>query len=112
MAIRRVTGEQSSSGPTCSVTEFGKVGAADLAEVAINGRYPQQGFSINHESDMMIRVIAGTGAIALRGVGYELHPGNVIHIDKETPYYYEGEQLLVLLISSPAWSKEQYEIVN
>ena len=112
MATGRVVGDKLTSGPACSVTEYGKIGDADVAEATINGRYPEQGFSLNRKSDMMIRVISGTGAVALREVGFELYPGNVILIEKETPYSYEGDQLCVVLVCSPAWNKDQYEIVD
>lgn len=110
--INRVSGKEFSNSASCQVTEYGSVGEADMAEALINGRYPEIGFAVNHESNMMVRVIAGTGIIAVRGAEYELHPGSVVCVDKETPYYYEGNSLHIVMVCSPAWTLEQYSNVE
>lgn len=112
MPIHRVQGEQVDNRSTCKVTEYGEVGAADLAEAVINGRYPAQGFGVNNESDMKIYVVSGMGALMLHDKGYELHPGNVIQIDKLTPYCYEGVELRIIMVCSPAWNINQYDQVE
>lgn len=110
--VSRISGGEFSNGPSCQVTEYGAVGEADMAEAVITGRYPEQGFVINHESNMMIRVISGAGIIAVREAGYELHTGSVVRIDKETPYYYEGDDLRLVIVCSPAWNAEQYSNIE
>jgi len=115
MSVRRIPGEKVSNGPTCSVTEFGKVSEAsdaDLAEATINGRYPETGFGLNHKSDMMIYVVSGSGVLAQAELGLELYPQNAATIDKGTPYYFEGKNLRILIVCSPAWSPAQYEQVD
>ncbi len=111
MPSHRADGESFNYG-TASVTEFGTVGDADVAEASINGRYPEHGFAVNRKSDMLIRAISGSGHLVLREDSHKLQPGDVIHIEKETQYYYEGDNLCVMLICSPPWDKEQYEIVD
>lgn len=112
MAIERLSGEQSVDELNCKVVEFGVIGDSDLAEARINGRYPKEGFAFNEYSDMMIRVISGAGAVAMRSTSHELATGDVVRIEKQTPYYYEGDELQILMISSPAWSSDQYKVVD
>lgn len=113
MSIKRIPGEEVSNGPTCTVTEYGKIGDnADLAEAMINGRYPEAGFGLNRESDMMIYVVSGSGAVVQEGTGFEIHPQQAVSIDKGTKYYFEGNNLRILMISSPPWSPEQYEHID
>ncbi len=113
MAIRRVPGELKSNGPSCEVAEFGKLsGVADMAEARIDGRYPEKGFSLNHQSDMLVYVLSGSGVVVYQSSGFELHANQVVSIEKETPYYFEGEDLRILMISAPAWNAEQYEQVE
>lgn len=113
MAVRRIPGELKSNSPSCEVTEFGDVnGTADMAEARINGRYPEHGFSLNHESDMMVYVLSGSGVVVYQESGFELHANQVVSIEKETPYYFEGADLRILMVCAPAWSPEQYEQIN
>lgn len=112
MSARRIPGEKVSNGPTCSVTEFGEIGEADLAEAMIHGRYPETGSGINHQSDMLVYVISGGGILVQEELGFELHPQNAVYIDKGTPYYFEGENLCILMACSPAWNPDQYDQVN
>lgn len=107
--ISRLRGTTHASSEACTVTEFGVVGDSDLAEAHINGRYPESGYALNRQSDMIIRVISGMGALATNNVGYELHAGSVVKIEKETPYFYDGNHLRLMMICSPPWSPEQYE---
>lgn len=83
-----------------------------MAEAAIDGRYPESGFGINHHSDMMIYVVSGYGVLVHDGAGFELHDQSVVRIDKETPYYFEGQDLRIVMVCSPAWNPEQYEQID
>jgi hypothetical protein len=97
--------------PTCTVSELGFSGSQDAAIATISGRYPETGFVLNRESDMIIRVTLGIGSIATRDSSEQVGVGDVLFIDKQTPYFYEGD-FEVLMISSPAWSPDQYEHVD
>lgn len=112
MAIERIKGEPSVNDVTCNVAEYGEIGTTSVAEAHIHGRYPENGFALNEQSDMMIRVISGAGVVAIRSAGYELHKGDVVRISSQTPYYYEGDKLHLLLISSPAWNSHQYKYLE
>jgi len=112
MSVNRILGQQFNNGLSCHVTEFGGIGNADIAKAVIQGRYPAHGFALNHASDMLLYVLSGSGSLVLHDEEYQLHPTNVIQVDKETPYYYEGNGLEILIMCSPAWNADQYEQID
>ncbi len=97
--------------PTCTVSELGFSDSQDAAIAKISGRYPETGFALNRESDMVIRVSLGIGIIATRESSEQVEAGDVLFIDRQTPYFYEGD-FEVLMVSSPPWSPDQYEYIE
>lgn len=97
--------------PSCMVTELGSSSSQDAAVASINGRYPETGFALNRESSMVIRVIRGMGDIATKDSTENLRAGDVVFIDADTPYRYEGH-FEVMIVSTPPWSAGQYEYIE
>ncbi|MES2876637.1 MAG: hypothetical protein V4678_04170 [Patescibacteria group bacterium] len=93
------------------VSELGFSSSQDAATAKISGRYPETGFALNRESDMVLRITHGIGIIATRESSEQVGEGDVLFIDKQTPYFYEGD-FEVLMVSSPPWSPEQYEHID
>ena len=112
MSVRRASvNAVVETAPTCSVSELGSSASQDVAVARINGRYPEAGFAVNRESDMVIRVTLGIGIIATKETSDMVTEGDTLFIDKQTPYYYEGN-LEVMLVSSPPWLPDQYEHIE
>lgn len=98
--------------PSCEVREFGDVGTVDGADIAINGRYPERGYSVNEISSFVIRVLEGTGVLATRNDSIRLTEGDVAFVEKGEAYYFEGQNLALFMVSTPAWSPEQYSNID
>lgn len=113
MAVRLAKpGEVKHVDASTAVTEYGSVGSLDAAEARIDGRYPEVGMNMNRESNMVVYVVAGSGTINTASESVDAKPGAVIHIDKQTPYFYEAQNLRIMMMCSPAWTPEQYEHVT
>lgn len=98
--------------PSCEVREFGSVGAIDGADIVINGRYPEEGYSVNEVSSFVIRVLGGIGVLAGRDSSANLIEGDVAFVEKGKAYYFEGQNLALFMASTPTWSPEQYSNVD
>lgn len=97
---------------SCEVKEFGDVGTIDGADIVINGRYPERGYSVNEISSFVIRVLGGTGVLATRNDSIRLTEGDVAFVGKGEVYYFEGQNLALFMASTPAWSPKQYSNID
>ena len=106
-----VKGENFQNSETCKGVVFAVPDAPlDFAEITINGRYPEEGWAVNHKVHEMVRVHRGASALAIRGVQEEkLLQGDVVHIPPETPFVWQGDMILHVSCSPP-FDPEQYEI--
>ena len=98
--------------PSCEVKEFGNIGAIDGADILINGRYPENGYSINQLSSFVVRILSGSGKLATRDEDIDLAAGDVAFVEKGEAYYFEGQNLTLFMASTPAWRPEQYSNVS
>jgi len=96
---------------TCTVYEYGDNGKSDIARAVINGRYPEKNFAVNEQSSMTVFVVAGIGMLTTKDSSVSLSKGDVLFIDNTEAYFYEGENLDIVMYSSPVWSPEQYKEV-
>lgn len=97
---------------SCEVKEFGGIGTIDGADIVINGRYPETGFSLNRESSVVVRILSGTGMLAGRDSRQQLAEGDVAFVEEGEAYYFEGKNLTLFMASTPAWSPKQYSNVD
>lgn len=112
---RRIRTAEHQAEPEVAVTEFGGTSQLDAATANIHGNYPESGFNVNRQSDMIIRVTAGMGIIATKSARIEVKPGSVVTVEHGTGYRYEADDqsgLEVFMVSSPPWSANQYEHVD
>ena len=77
----------------------------------INGRYPENGYCSNSKCKELCYVLSGKGTIHKKDEEINFMQGDVILIDKEEIYFWEGSCKLIL-VCSPAWYKEQCKIVE
>ncbi len=100
------------NGPTCVAYEYG-TGDKDIdaAVGVINGRYPEQGFVVNEVCKELVCVVSGTGSVSTNSQTARLKPGDVVFLEANEPYYFEGDNLTIFMPCSPAWYPEQHKMV-
>ena len=84
----------------------------DLGVAIITGRYPENGFGINTISKELIYVLESHGKLYFENKCIEFSKGDAVLIDNNEKYYWESEYCKVSMTCTPAWSKEQYKIIQ
>lgn len=79
--------------------------------VEITGRFPFLGRLINEVCKEMVHVLDGEGILVVEGKKYSLKKDDVVLINPNLRYYWEGNMRLGASCS-PAWYKEQSKIVT
>ena len=96
----------------CVATEYPTGdGDIDMATVEISGRYPDEGRVINRISKEICFVCKGGGKVVIEGKEIILHEGDVVQIDANEKYYWDGIMSLVISCT-PAWTLEQHKKVE
>lgn len=83
----------------------------DFCINTINGRYPEQGFCSNTKCDEICYVLEGKGQFVSKDERVDLAKGDIIYIDKNDIYFWNGNFKLAM-ICSPAWTKEQCKLYD
>lgn len=79
--------------------------------IDIDGRFPKEKSVVNRKCKEMAHVLSGSGILVVEGKEYQLKQDDVVLIDINEKYYWEGKMRLGLP-STPAWYREQHEIVD
>lgn len=100
------------NGPTCTVFEYG--GDADIsgAIAEINGRYPESGWSFNTAVKEMVFVLSGEGKIVTRKGEKPLAKDTMVLLETNEQYYFEGNALRIFMPTTPAWTPDQYRVIE
>lgn len=94
---------------TCHGVAFSAGAPLDMAEITIDGRYPEQGWARNTKSHEMVRIVRGTGSLELRDdETTQLAEDDVIHVPPGTWFAWSGD-MTITMACSPAFNSEQYE---
>ena len=97
----------------CEVVEYSfEDKDIDLGVATITDRYPEKGYCVNLVSKELVYVLEGEGKLYLEDSTIDFNVGDSILIDKNEKYYWESKFCKVALICSPAFSVEQYKIVD
>jgi mannose-6-phosphate isomerase-like protein (cupin superfamily) len=80
----------------------------NTAFMDINGRYPDDGLVTNKVAREMIFVTEGEGRILIDGEEQRLGEGDVVLIQPNQRYFFEG-RLKFVSTCAPAWYPEQHE---
>ena len=97
----------------CEVKEYSfDVKDIDLGVATITSRYPEKGYCVNLVSKELIYVLDGEGKLYLEDKTIDFSVGDSILIDKGEKYYWESSYCKVALVCTPAFSVEQYKIVE
>lgn len=84
----------------------------DLGLATITGRYPENGFCINLISKELVYVLEGSGRLCFEDRSVEFSEGDSILINNNEKYYWETEYCKVSMACTPAWSIEQYKLIQ
>lgn len=109
--MTRLQGIEFSNGPTCRGVSYAMPGAKlDLAEISIDGRYPEAGWAKNRQSDELVRVSEGEGLLTIRGgETVQIQSGDVVHVPTGEQFYWQGN-MTIWMACSPSFNPEQYEV--
>lgn len=77
----------------------------------INGRYPIAGFAKNKKCKELAFVLSGEGLVNIENKTFKLQAKDVVLIDKNEKFFWEGNLELVLPCA-PAWNVNQYETIE
>jgi mannose-6-phosphate isomerase-like protein (cupin superfamily) len=99
---------------TCTIKEYNfKRKNLDLAVATINGRYPEGHTKVvNTTCDMIYYVISGNGMVHHETGDFLIHVGDSVFLKKNKWYWVEGENLKVVIASTPAWFVGQYKEID
>jgi mannose-6-phosphate isomerase-like protein (cupin superfamily) len=98
-----------SNSNTCDGVEF-PFGDKDLniAVVTVHGRYPDKGHLMNKVCKEIAYVVSGKGSVGVDNEVHELNPGDAVLIEPGERFFWEGEQLQMLMPCAPAFFPEQH----
>ena len=111
--IRREKTVEFKNSKNCTALEY-PLGNSDIgiAIIEISGRYPSKGYVFNEKCTEIAYVLSGTGTVTFKnGKSVDLGIGDVIMLEKEEQYYWDGDCSLCISCS-PEWSPEQHKRVN
>lgn len=94
----------------CRVNEYGGTSQIDGATAHINGRYPEQGWAVNRQVTELIFVLGGKGQLITQNAQCDLQVGDMAIVDPGERYHFQGGDLRVLLVCTPPWTPDQYEL--
>ncbi len=83
----------------------------DFAINTINGRYPETGYCSNTKCKELAYILEGSGSLNKKDEYLEFNQGDLLLIDKEEVYYWEGN-CKIIMICTPAWYKEQCKLIS
>ena len=83
----------------------------DFCINTISGRYPQKGYCTNEKCKEICYILEGTGTLNKKDESINFEKGDVILIEKEEIYYWNGN-CKIIMICTPAWNKEQCKLLD
>ena len=83
----------------------------DCAINIITGRYPEKGYAENQKVKELVYVLEGKGTLNKRDETISFEEGDVLLIDKEELYYWDGN-CKIIMVCTPAWYKEQCKLYD
>lgn len=104
---------QTNNSDKCEVIEYSfEDKHMDLGLATITGRYPEKFFCVNTISKELIYVMEGSGKLYFQNKSIDFEKGDTILIQNNEKYYWETKYCKVSIICTPAFSKEQYRLVQ
>lgn len=86
--------------------------AMNVAEIILTGRYPETGFALNRESEMIVRILKGSVTFRCEGEEVELPEGSTVLVQTGRKYcWIPQESVTLYAVSSPPWTPEQHQSI-
>lgn len=85
---------------------------ASLGVSEINGRYPTKGYDVDEKVEASWYVEHGKATIFIAGQTYNLEAGDMIYVPAGEKFWIEGENLRLVVCSSPMWTPEQHKHIE
>jgi mannose-6-phosphate isomerase-like protein (cupin superfamily) len=103
-----------SNSDTCSGFEFPfEDKDLNIAVITVNGRYPEKGYLTNEVCKEIGYVLSGSGAVGKSdGEIQTLSKGDAVLIEAGEIFYWQGDNLEMLMPCSPAFYPEQHKEIN
>lgn len=111
--IKQKEATQGTNADNCNTLEYSfSDKKIDLGVAIIKGRYPESGFCMNTKCKELIYVVEGSGILYFDNSNTTFSQGDSVLINKNEKYYWESNYCKVAMICTPAFSKEQYKLVE
>jgi mannose-6-phosphate isomerase-like protein (cupin superfamily) len=101
--------ERTSYKVTDSVVSYEYVLSEELnaAPIEISGRYPAVGWALNTACTSLVHILKGNGVVTFEGSAVAVSQNDQLLIEMGEKYAFEGNDLEILYIATPAWTPEQ-----
>ncbi len=87
--------------------------AANVAEISLTGRYPEAGFALNKQSEMIVRILEGSTVFQCEDEEVFLPTGSTILVETNKAYCWIPEEFVKLyVVSTPPWTPEQHQNIT
>ncbi len=84
----------------------------DIGVATITGRYPESGYCVNLVSKELVYILEGSGKLYFEDQTIYFSESDAILIENNKKYYWETDYCKASMTCSPAWSPEQYKVVE
>jgi len=113
MLIKKEDARLTYSPNSCLISEYDHpTKCLSCARAIINGRYPENKRAVNLECEQIYYVISGSGEIHSDKGDFEVQEGDSYHFERREKFWVNGSRLVLVVMNSPRWDKEQYEVVD
>lgn len=110
--VIRQDAKRYTNSPNCTAFEYATKNAEiNIGIVEINGRYPNEGYAINHECTEIGYILKGSGKLVIEDQIAYFSEGDVILIPREEKYYWVGI-VTIVIAGTPAWHPDQHEHIS
>ena len=84
--------------------------AANVAEISLTSRYPESGFALNKQSEMIVRILDGSTIFHCEGEEVLLPQGTTVLVQTNKRYCWIPQgSVRLYVVSTPPWTSEQHE---
>jgi mannose-6-phosphate isomerase-like protein (cupin superfamily) len=85
---------------------------ASLGVSEISGRYPESGYDLDEQVEQSWYVESGNGSVWAGGQEWQVSKGDMVHLLPGEKYWIRGDNLRLIVASSPQWSEAQHKHVQ
>lgn len=116
MIVKKSDSVKHQNSETCTVWEYPyDANDSSFALGEINGRYPEVGLAVhavNEESTEMMYILSGMLTVHIAEKIFVAEAGDFVRIEKDTPYFLEGENAKFCIFNTPRWTMDQHKNIS